>query len=151
MSRRVSDRPTVICTVTPQGLVPTTSYDAEMINRYKIGSTVEVMVHQPRNMKQSRLFWATIGKVVDNQDEFPTSEALAKALKIRLRYVDSFKLLGGGLHVEPKSMRDMEEDEFSRFMDQSWLVISTEVIPGLDIDALVREGRLLVNDLEIAR
>lgn len=142
MTRRASDKPTIICTVTPEGLAPSSAYDAEVLGRYAIGCEVEVSIFQPRNQKQSRFFWVILGKVVDNQDVFPNAEALATALKIRIGHFETLKLIGDAVIPIPKSMRSMDQQQFSEFMEQSFHIIATEVIPGLDIDVLLREGRI---------
>lgn len=139
MSRRAADRPAAIMRVTAQGmLAPVSAWDAEVIGRYAVGSDVECSFHQTRSDRQSRLFWSILGKVVDSTD-YPTAEALATALKIRLKHVDTVTLIGGGLHVEPKSMRDMGREEFTNFFDAAMDVIGNEVIPGFDVWALVEE------------
>lgn len=143
--RRPSDKPIAMMRVVQHGLSPSTAYDAEQVARFAIGSEVEVTFSQARSDKQMRLFWVVLGKVVECTD-YPNAEALAKALKIATKHVDSVSLIGGGLHVEPKSMRDMDREEFSRFFDAAMLVLATDVIPGLDVDALIREGRISVGD-----
>lgn len=140
MPRRGSDKPTVMLRRERRGFVPCTSFDAEQVDRYAIGSVVEASLHQPRSEKASRLFWVVLGKVLENT-EYPTTEALATALKIRLGHVHAVTLIGGGMHFEPKSFRDFDRDEFKQFFDRAMDVLATEVIPGLDIQAVIDEGR----------
>lgn len=140
MSRR-ADKPAALMQVTPQGtLAPVAAWDAELIGGYPIGSEVEVTFHAAKSEKQARLFWVILGRVLDSTD-YPTAEALATALKIRLKHVETVSLIGGGLHVEPKSIRHMDRQEFSQFFDAAMDVLATEVIPGLDVEALIQDGR----------
>jgi len=145
MARPKADKPSIFLIVTPRGFEPATQWDAEIHGRYKIGRRVEASLSDPRSMQQERLLWRILGIVVGNQDVYPTAQALMTALKIALAHVDSVMLIGGGVHVEPRSLTDFDSDEFNRFFDEALRVIATEVIPGLDIDALVKEGRIAVD------
>lgn len=141
MARSRADKPSAIMRVTPQRtLAPVSAWDEELIERYAVGSDVEVTIHQTKSEKQARLFWSVLGKVLDSTD-YPTTEALATALKIRLKHVNTVSLIGGGIHVQPKSIREMGGDEFGNFFDAAMDVLASEVIPGLDIEAVVEECR----------
>lgn len=144
MGRRSADKASLFFVVTPTGLVPQSAYDAEMLGKYPTGAVVEAVLHEPKSEKQTRLFWRALGIVVDNTDRYGSSEDLCSALKLRLGYVDTFALIGGGLHATPRSTKTMNRAEFSDFFDRAMEVIAAEVIPGLDIKALLEEGRVSV-------
>lgn len=144
MTRRSSDKPSTFLVVTPTGYAPQSAFDAEVHAKYRPGTVLEAVLHEPKSEPQTRLFWRALGIVVDNTDEYGTSEDLCTALKIRLGYVDSVALIGGGLHVNPRSTKSMGREEFSDFFNRCMDVISSEVIQGLDVKALLDEGRVSV-------
>jgi hypothetical protein len=139
MARRPADKASIICRVTERGLVPVTGWDEELLAKYPLGAEVEATIHQPKSEKQVRLWWVLLNKIVGSTD-YLSAEDLATALKIRLRLVDSVSLIGGGMHVMPKSIRDLSKEEFAAFFDASLQVIAEEVVPSLDVDALIAEG-----------
>lgn len=123
--------------VTPQGLVPVSDRDAMRLADYPTGAEVEVSFHRKLSHKQLALFWSVLDDVLPSTD-YLDSKLLAAALKVRLRYVESFWSIGGGLHIQAKSLSDMSKEEFSAFFDAAMQVLATEVVPGLDIDSVVR-------------
>lgn len=143
MSRRNADKPSVFLRLDRGWLKPETSYDAEVLGRYANGAVVEVVLHEPQSEQQARLLWRVLSIVADNSD-YANAEALMTALKVRLRHVDSVSLIGGGLHLIPRSLKDFDKAGLSRFFDQAMTVIADEVIPGLDVDRLVKEGRIVL-------
>jgi hypothetical protein len=146
MARQSADRPSVFLRVTTVGLVPCSAYDAEQIARFGMGSTVEAILHEPQSEKQARLLWRIVGIVADNTDDYPNADALMLALKIRLAHADSVSLLGGGLHLNPRSLKELDREGLSRFFDRAMEVISSEVIPGLDIKKLVKDGLISIGE-----
>lgn len=143
MPRR-GDRPRVKLRVVVRGLMPASAFDEELLSRYAQGSVVEADIHQKASGKQLRLLWWALGKIVPNQDIYPNAEALMEALKIDLGYVETITLIGGGLHVNPRSLSTFQSDELSQFIDKALDRCAEEVIPGLDITVLLREGRIAV-------
>ena len=146
MVRQSADRPSVFLCVTPAGLVPASATDAEQIARYPVGHTVEAILHEPQSEKQARLLWRLVGIVADNTDDFPNAEALMLALKVRLKHVDSVSLLGGGMLLNPRSLKELDREGLSRFFDEAMRVIAEEVIPGLDIKKLVKDGLISIGE-----
>jgi hypothetical protein len=145
MSKR-SDRPRVQVRVTPQGLAPLTRYDADLLSAYPMGAEVEAEIFQRKSNPQLRLYWSILQRVAENTP-FDSAEALSKALLIHLKHVASIKLVNGDEVLEPRSLRDFDKQALSRFFDEAIRVIASEVIPGLDIKALIDEGRLIVGSV----
>ncbi|TVR06674.1 MAG: hypothetical protein EA385_15260 [Salinarimonadaceae bacterium] len=131
--------------VTRHGISPIGAYDAEVLSRYPIGSEVECRLHQPKTPRLSGKFWAILGRVVDNTDAFPDTRSLANALLIHCGYIESTSLIGGGEHLHPRSISDLQKAEFEQFFEEAMDVICTQIIPGLDRDALLaKEHRFVV-------
>lgn len=145
MARRASDKASVLLRVTRRGLEPVTPYDGELLSRYPVESDVEATLTQPKSEGQFRLFWVVLGRVLECTDYLST-EDLATALKVRLRKVEAVTLIGGGMHVIPRSFRDFERQEFAEFFDAAMDVLASEVVPGLDIELLIREGRVALRE-----
>lgn len=143
MSRR-SDAPTTFLRVTSNGYVPAEPYDAEIHARYRIGTVLDAKLDEPKSPKQLRLFWWALSKVVPNQDRFSNARGISNALLMELGYVESMSLLGGGMHFFPQSIAEMEHPVFNAFFDQAMGLISEEVIPGLEIEPLLKKGRVQV-------
>lgn len=144
MARRPSDKPVIFLRVVRGGFEPASAYDAEMHEGLRLGAEVEATIHERKSDQQARLFWRTLGIVAQNQDVYPDKESLCQALKIALGHVNAVTLIGGGVHVDPRSLSDFDRDGFSRFFDQSMALIAEEVIPGLDIETLLNEGRVAI-------
>lgn len=140
---RGADKQSLFLRVTPRGLVPVSSYDAEVIGRYPHGAVVEAILHEPKSEPQARLLWRILGIVADNSDH-PNAEALMTALKLKIGHFESISLLGGGYHLQPKSLKDFDKAGLSTFFDECMRVISEEVIPGIEIDRLIKDGRIVL-------
>lgn len=132
--------------VTSQGLVPTSSYDAEMLAAYPFGTVVEAEVHQPRSPKQERLLRRIVGIVAHNTDKYASGHELMEALKVRLGWTHQVSLIGGGLHFHARSLSEMQGHQLNEFFDLAVQVMCSEVIPGMDARALIRDGRIAVGD-----
>lgn len=93
-----------------------------------------------RSLPQHRLFWRILQHVAKaTQWEYP--ERLLIALKIRLGRYDLLQLPNGKLAPVPHSIsfRKMPQEAFQEFFDQCLWLICTEVLPGYDPEALMRE------------
>lgn len=144
MTRRAR-KPGVMMTVTARSLVPVSMYDAEEMAKFRVGSVVECVLHQPYSPKLMRLYRWALGKVVDHTD-FLSADELAEAIKIDLGYVDTINLIGGGMQVRAKSLADMDAEGLKAFVARAKDILSTKVVPGLDVEALFNEGEVIVGD-----
>lgn len=150
MTRRKKkvERSGVMMRVTQRGLVPVSAWDAEQIDRYPMGSVVEVELHLPQSSKQARKLRWIVGLVASNTDEYANGDALMTALKYRLKHVRSVTLMGGGMNLEARSLDDFDGPGLNQFFEQCMEVISTEVIPGLDTKKLAREASNRVGNFD---
>lgn len=124
------------------GLSPVSSFDAERLDRYGIGVDLEVRIMQRRSIPQQRLYWAMLGRVVENTDDWPTSEHLHEALKLHLGYTTPMKTVDGRTVWRPDStaFASMDGAEFKVFFDRAVETIATHILPGVDPIALVTVG-----------
>jgi hypothetical protein len=140
---RGADKQSLFLRVTPRGLVPVSSYDAEVIGRYPFGAVVEAILHEPKSEKQARLLWRICGIVADNTD-YPDSEAVMIDLKLKAGHYRSISLHGGGFHAQPKSLTAFDKTGLNEFFEECMRIISRDMIPGLDTDRLKEDGLIVL-------
>ena len=125
------------------GCEPETLEGAEYLHRIPAGTVFPADIKDPRrrSTRQHNLFFAVLHKVWENQDYYKTSEALRHALLVRLGYVDHYAFKDGTALAVPHSMSfaKMEQAEFSKLMDEALTFLTTEVIPGMNRETLMRE------------
>lgn len=139
MSRR--DHPLLRMTVTGHGLSPAGPYDAEILAGFNIGSEVNVEVKQTRNNGLNAKYWAILGRVVENSDNYPTAKTLNEDLLVEFGHYDSWLTMGGLLRKEAKSLALLDQAEFERFYEWAITTLCERVIPGMDPDELQRDPR----------
>ena len=122
-------------------LIPVTEWDRESLLEIPEGKDLTVKVSRTRSAKQHRLFWALMQKVVDNHPYYLRAEQLVEWLKIRLGYVEEIMFHDGQLltKVSSISFGSMGQDDFRKFFDLVLHVITTEVLPEVRENDLVRE------------
>jgi hypothetical protein len=132
-------------------LSPATPYDYELFDkRYKLGQELEVSFHARKSRQQEKWFWLKVNQIVDNT-EYPDSYSLVKAAMVRLRYVNSIQLIGTpgappSFLLEPRSLSTFDRNEFNEFVERFWQLLSTEVIPGLDLKAFLDGGKIFIDE-----
>lgn len=127
----------------PAGFAPLAACDAEQMEHIPIFADVRANLTMPRSMPRHRFYWVVLGIVADNQERFRTAEDLHTAIKVKLGYVEDFVLIDGSLLIRPRStdFESMDELEFRQYMEAAFQIIVTDIIPGLDLEALKEEGR----------
>jgi hypothetical protein len=137
-----ADRLPIMMVRTRNGLSPAAPFDAERLDRYGMGATVEVRVMQRRSSPQNRLYWSILARVVEQTEEWPTAERLHDAIKLHLGYAHPFRRVTGETVWIPDStaFSQMPPDEFRTFMDRALELISQHILPGVDPMTLVKEG-----------
>ena len=114
------------------GLRPATALDEEMLSRYRIGSRIEVTLHQGKNNDLLRKFWGFCSFVCDATDRWPNKEAMAAALLTELGYIANYTALrGGDILTHPQSISEMEAPVFNEFCERAFNLVRDEV--GIDI------------------
>jgi hypothetical protein len=134
------DEPSMTMRVTEYGLSPLDQHDGDALSIYPVGAVVEVTVYRKPNPAYLRLLWAIMGEVYENTD-WPTAKDLMNYLKTRAGYVGSYLTFKGEIHVTPRSLTELQEHELVEFGMKALDLLSTEIIPGLDIDEVARRKR----------
>lgn len=141
MAKR-SNQEMVMVRVTRHGLEPVSHIDAEIMDRYPQGTQLECSLYVPKSLPQLRLFWAILAKIQPNQDRFPSTKDMADALLVECGFFrEAVVSFDGSVSVFPRSIRDLDKQEFSEFFDRAMIKISELLIPGFDIETAVAELR----------
>lgn len=124
-------------------LVPEHEADIDLIRRIPRGAEVMVEIRQPRNLQHHKLFRALLAKVIEAGAPFQNDDALLFWIKHKLGFVDRMLCPDGTVLEMPKStnFESMDQTKFRQFFEQAIELICTEVIPGLEVSALVAEIR----------
>jgi hypothetical protein len=140
LNGRRTNQQMALMRVTRHGLEPVSRYDAEIIDAYRLGSELEVSLYTPKSTRQVRLFWAILGAIQPNQDRFATTRDMADALLTECGFFrEAVVSFDGTVSVFPRSIRDLDKREFSAFFDAAMTTIKELIIPGLDIEGLIRD------------
>lgn len=133
-------------------LVPHAKYDQEMFERIPNDVPVRVQFAQPRSGARHRLYRVTLRIVVANTDMFATEDSLHKTLLVGCGVVEPVLTTQGEIILCPSSTAfdHMKEEEFKLYFDQAMEIISSMVIPGMDLEDLLREAREQSNWKEAA-
>jgi hypothetical protein len=128
-------------------LVPVDEMSAEELARLPLRTQVLVKVTQPRNLPQHRLAWALATKVAEACDWLHDREDAMDWLKIKARHVRYIHdHHNGETTIVPKSIRfaALDQQGFDRVFKRMVFVTVSEIIPGLDEDALRAEIESMV-------
>lgn len=134
------DEPSLMMRVTNHGLEPLDQHDGDVLAIYQVGAIVEVTVYRKPNPAYLRYLWAVLGEVYENTD-WPSAKDLMAHLKVRCGLVSSYLTMKGGVSVTPRSLTELQEHELVEFGMKAFDILSTEVIPNLDIDEVTRRKR----------
>lgn len=147
MTRRSREHETVRVTIRGGMAVPYSRADAEALAAYE-GKVVDMHLHQERTPGQMRLYRRLLKIVADNSEAFLFADDLHTMLCTRCGLADVTFLNTDPIKmmVEPRSSGALDAVEFTAFFNRAMYILATEVIPGLDIDVLIREHRYLVED-----
>ena len=128
-------------------LWPASDDAAEALRGIKNGSIIKTKVTQPRNTRHHRLFFLLLKKVVENSDEYETTEALLIALKIALGHVNTIIGHDGQVYHVPKSIafHKMDQIEFNQFYDRCVAVICKYFLPGVSDQELRKEVQSMIS------
>lgn len=135
MAKTKISRPVLWMVRRPEGLVPATQFDAEQLDRYKIGSRVSVTVEQPKNEARLRLYWALMGKV--SAGIGMSSRGLSNKL---LNATGRFKeeaCWDTTVTRIPEDIKEMDEKDFAEYFDEAVEIITTVICPGATTNELM--------------
>lgn len=127
--------------VRPNGfLAPATAYDEERLSRFRTGSTVEIIEpHQPKNEDKQRLYRAIVAKVAKAIGV--DADVLHIRIKLETGRVHSVAVWADDdVRLVPISVADMDAPAFDSYFDDAVEIITTRIIPGFDVDAILEMG-----------
>ena len=131
------------------GWKPSDRMSQELDTKYKLGTITTHEIRKPRSIKQHNRMMAFIQVVFDNQDRYPTFDALLTDIKLKVghyekhinwkldkssgEYIDSIVLI-------PKSISfgAMDGVKFQEFQDRAYDVVLDDIIPGIGREELER-------------
>ena len=124
-----------------KALYPYEDRAIQMLRGFKVGKGVMVEAYTPRNIDQHRLFFGVLKKVAENSDTWTDVDSLRDALLLETRHVDYVQDLTEKVYMTPKSLRfaSMSQAEFQIVFDDVMRVIETQILPGIDREALTNE------------
>lgn len=122
-------------------LVPDDDVSEMLLGKIDPGERVVVTIRRGRSVPQHRLFWSILDHVA-KATKWECKERLLVALKVRLGRYDLLQLPNGKLAPVPHSISfaEMSQEAFGEFFDQCMGLITTEVLPGYDPAALIKEA-----------
>jgi hypothetical protein len=128
-------------------LVPHAPYDVAMFERIPQNVPVRVQFAQPRSGPRHRLYRVILRIVVANTDKFSTEDALHKTLLVGFGVVEPVITPDAEIIMCPSSTAfdAMPEDEFKAYFDRAMEIIGSTIIPGLDLEELMKEARVESN------
>lgn len=139
MSRRAA--PPIIMRVEARGPVPASGNDAEDYGRLKLGSFVEVRPYRGEPSKALAAWWLLCGRTAEALDDTHTKHSVSNGMLLALGMVAEEALLGGGTRRVPMSLTDFDDEQLWRLVEAGKLHVVQTLIPGVDIDALMKSRR----------
>lgn len=127
-------------------LLPVLSDGVEWLERRREGSAVILDPIQVRNADRNALYWCLCQLVVDNQSQLKDKAQVDLTLKLRAGHTNIVQIrLPDGEMVLVQSpgsiaFANMAEHEFEAYLARALEIIATELLPGVDIDALRKEA-----------
>lgn len=148
-----SKNPWIFVTKNEDGhLVPYANYDREMFDELPVNKVLRVNIAQQRSAPRHRLYRVVLRLVVKNTDLFVSEDSLHKTLLLGCGVVEPIMTTTGEIIMIPSSTAfdAMKEEVFKAYFDEAVNIISTHIIPGVDINELLDEARAEANFKEAA-
>lgn len=125
--------PLIQVMLTPKGLRPNTSDDAEKLASSTIGGLYELIPVTKRSPKHLRTYWKALGLVVKATGRWSSTELMHEEIKWCLGYRTRFVDWKTGIeYLRPDSVAldKMDQESFVSFFNAAMKLISEEV--GID-------------------
>lgn len=129
------------------GLLPVDAAGAEVLRKIQAGRDVLVEVKTARNPRQHRLFFALLGLLVDNTDQFASVELALQAVKLGLGEADPIVNAATGEVVyvlRSIAWESMDGTRFGRLFDDAVRLIADRWL-GTDHEELRQNVYLMVD------
>lgn len=134
-------------TRTLSGLAPTDDAATRRLQRIPLGNTVQVTVASQRRHKSLARWWVLCGLIYQNSDQFGSAEQVSDLLKIMSGHCSTIvSKATGEIYLIPKSISfaAIPEDEFQEIWLRAIKAVCTDIIPGLEEQAVQDECYRLV-------
>jgi len=126
-------------------LVPATSYDAERLDSYRVGSTVSVRFTADRMRPVERKYRAILGKVIKEcKTPWSNAEAAHQALKLACGYVNVGRTMSGEFMQWPRSLVDFDDKEMEDYFESVLSLLHS--MTGVDPETLRNETADVADD-----
>lgn len=126
-----------------RGLFPVDAIAMEGLHRVgKNGTQTLVATRSPRNLKQLRQFWALCSIIADNVEGIHDREDAAFFLKVKARHGHWVMDPDTGetwFRVDSISFDALPQEEFAVFYERFIAITCTEIVPGLDAEAVKKQ------------
>lgn len=126
-------------------LIPVTSYDAERLDSYRVGSTVSVRFTADRMRPLERKYRAILGKVIKEcKTPWSNAEAAHQALKLACGYVNVGRTMSGEFMQWPRSLVDFDDKEMEDYFESVLALLHS--MTGVDPETLRNETADVADD-----
>lgn len=128
-------------------LIPHAAYDVEMFHSIPENVPVRAQFAQPRSGPRHRLYRVILRIVTNNTDLFASEESLHDTLLLANGVVRPVMTTAGEIIMIPSSTAfdAMGEEDFKAYFDAALETIQSHIIPGIDLDDLLKEARAQSN------
>ncbi|MEY9147494.1 MULTISPECIES: hypothetical protein [Bradyrhizobium] len=128
-------------------LIPHAAYDVEMFQSIPENVPVRTQFAQPRSGPRHRLYRVILRIVTNNTDLFASEESLHDTLLLANGVVRPVMTTAGEIIMIPSSTAfdAMGEEDFKAYFDAALETIQSHIIPGIDLDELLKEARAQSN------
>jgi hypothetical protein len=143
------DEPPIRCVRTPQGLAPVSIFDADRLERYAVGTELDVTPMQERWPQRQRFYWAALSAVHENlptrrfAPRFFDPSALHDRVKVALGHVRHYISRDDKLVVAPGSTivrGNAGRGKVQGLCRFAFEYVASDLIPGLSIPDLRKEA-----------
>lgn len=131
------DVPPLILKIERRRLIPASALDQEVLLGLRDGTDLEAKVVRTVPSRALRAYWAMMSAIIKVDDRWPDKRSFSNACLLSLGLVEEELLLGGSRMV-PMSLKDMSDPEIGRLIEIVKRLVYEKIVPGLDVDTLLR-------------
>lgn len=136
--RSKNQPPKPMIRLTRNGFEPCSPYDYELLSELQPGTVVEIKVVEKPQSAAMKAWWLLCSRTAKALDSTHTSRSISNEMLINMSCVSLKKTHGGGEIHEPMSLTEFSESQLWRLFEAAKLYVYLEIIPGVDIDELLR-------------
>lgn len=124
-------------------LRPYADQDAEDLGHLQQGRVYRTDVANFRSVPRHRLYRAILRVVVENHEHLTDVDSLNEMLLLACGVTKPLLTVEGEIQLLPHStaFEAMGEDQFKPFFNEAMRIITEQILPGVDLEALLEEAR----------